>query len=394
MINKKRVAEQTQLVRLGRNRERSAGLVNMPIYRGSTVLFENLAAYEDRDHDDYKSMRYGVHGTHTSFALEEAITELEGAHASVALPTGLAAITAALSAFVRSGDHILVTDSVYGPARRFCERRLRPFGVDVEYYDPLLGADIHKLIRPNTRLVYCESPGSLTFEMQDIPAIAAAAHEHGIPVLADTTWGTPLFFKAFEHGVDVSIHAGTKYISGHSDVLLGVISTTQECWLPVRRTIADFGFSVSPEDCFLALRGIRTLGMRMRYQQQSAFEVARWLESQDQVHRVLFPALESDPGHAVWKRDFKGSASLFGVVLKPCQRESVRKMIESLDLFGVSSSWGNFVSTVIRADLTGERTATTWDADGPLLRVHIGFEDPKDLMADLERGLALLEPAP
>lgn len=210
MTDKKSVEEQTLLVRLGRDHVRSAGLVNMPIYRGSTVLFESLAAYEDRDRDDYKSMRYGVHGTHTSFALEQAITELEGAYASVALPTGLAAITAALSTFVQSGDHILVTDSAYGPARRFCERRLRPFGVDIEYYDPLLGADIEALIRTNTRLVYCESPGSQTFEMQDIPAISAAAHKHGIPVLADNTWGTPLFFKALEKGVDVSIHAGTK----------------------------------------------------------------------------------------------------------------------------------------------------------------------------------------
>ncbi|HEX3761370.1 MAG TPA: cystathionine beta-lyase [Kofleriaceae bacterium] len=394
MTDKSTIAEATLLVHTGRDRERSAGLVNTPVFRGSTVLFEDVRAYEERDPDDYKTMRYGVHGTPTTYAFEQAITELEGAHASVALPSGLAAITATLCAFVKAGDHLLMPDSAYGPARNFCERRLRPFGVDVEYYDPLLGAGIARLLRANTRLIYCESPGSLTFEVQDIPAIAAAAHARGIPVAADNTWATPLWFKPFAHGVDVSIHAGTKYILGHADALIGVISTTEKCWLQVRRTTADFGFCVSPDDCFLALRGLRTLGLRMRQQQLSARKIARWLQSRPEVRRVLYPALETDPGHAIWKRDFTGASSLFGAVLAPAAGESVAEMIESLRLFGISSSWGSFVSTAIRVvDLAKLRTATPWRDDGPVVRFHIGLEDPDDLIADLERGLAHLRPA-
>jgi cystathionine beta-lyase len=383
MPDKKPLREDTRLIHSGRDSERFAGLVNTPVFRGSTVLFKELKAYEGRDPDNYKTMRYGVHGTPTTFALEEAAAQLEGAHA---------AITAALCAFVKTGDHLLMTDSVYGPGRNFCERRLKPFGVEVEYYDPLIGAGIAKLIKPNTRLVYCEAPGSLTFEMQDIPAIAAAAHAKGVPLLADNTWGTPLFFKAFQHGVDVSIHAGTKYIVGHSDALMGLISTTEKYWLPVRRTVADFGFSVSPDDCFLALRGLRTIGVRMRHQQESALKIARWLEGRAEVRRVLYPALESDPGHAIWKRDFAGAASLFGVVLAPTDWEAVGRMIESLQLFGIGSSWGGFESLAIRVDVSKIRTATKWNAEGPLIRLHIGLEDADDLIADLERGFAHLKP--
>ena len=235
------------------------------------MLFPDVETYERRDPDDYKVMRYGIYGTPTTFALEEAVAQLEGGHAAaVALPSGLAAIVAALAAFAHTGAHLLVTDSVYWPTRNFCDRRLRALGVDVEYYDPAIGADIGRLIRPETTAVFCESPGSLTFEMQDIPAIAAAAHAKGVAVLADTTWGTPYFFRAFEHGVDISIHAGTKYISGHSDVLMGIVVTNEQHWLRLRRAVADYGYCVSPDDCYLALRGLRTIGVRMRQQQQNA----------------------------------------------------------------------------------------------------------------------------
>ena len=380
----------TLLVHAARDTARSAGLVNPPVFRGSTVLFPDVASYERRDPDDFKSMRYGIYGTPTTFALEQAVAELEGGHAAVALPSGLAAITAALCAYAKAGAHILVTDSVYGPTRAFCDRRLKPFGVEIEYYDPLVGAGIAQLLRPNTTAVFCEAPGSLTFEMQDIPAIAAAVHGRGIPVLADNTWGTPYFFRSLEKGVDVSIHAGTKYIAGHSDVLMGLVVTNEAQWLPVRRAAADFGFCVSPDDCALALRGLRTIGVRMRHQMNSALTVARWLEARPEVLRVLYPALESDPGHALWQRDFTGAASLFGVVLKPVAWEAVAAMIDALELFGIGSSWGGYESLAIRADPRNVRTATTWNPGGPLIRLHIGLEDPADLIADLERGFAAL----
>lgn len=390
MIDKKKLRRDTLVSHAGRDPQNHAGLVNMPVYRGSTVLFADVATYEGRDPDNYKVMRYGIYGTPTTFALEEAVAQLEGGDKAVALPSGLAAITAALAAFTKSGDHILMVDTTYGPTRNFCKRRLAPYGVEVEYYDPLIGAGIAALIRPNTTLVYCEAPGSLSFEMQDIPAIAAAAHAKNIPVLADNTWGTPYFFRAFEHGVDVSIHAGTKYISGHSDALIGFIVTNEKYWLPVRRAVADYGYCVSPDDCYLALRGLRTIGVRMRHQQQSALKVARWLEKRPEVLRVLYPALESDPGHAVWKRDFSGAASLFGVVLQPVAWTAVGAMIDALELFGIGSSWGGYESLAIRADIKAYRTATRWNPGGPLVRLHIGLEDTDDLIADLERGFAKL----
>ncbi|MBI3054027.1 MAG: cystathionine beta-lyase [Betaproteobacteria bacterium] len=394
MTDKKKLKRDTIITHAGRDPQRYAGLVNTPVFRGSTVLFPDVAAYESRDPDDYKTMRYGIYGTPTTFALEAAVAQLEGGHAAVALPSGLAAIVAAIAAFVKTGDHILVVDTAYGPTRNFCERRLKPFGVEVEYYDPLIAGGIARLLRPNTTAVFCEAPGSLTFEMQDIPAIAAAAHARGIPVLADNTWGTPYFFRSFEHGVDVSIHAGTKYIAGHSDALMGLIVTTEQYWLKVRRAAADYGYCVSPDDCFLALRGLRTIGVRMNQQQQSALTIARWLEARPEVLRVLYPALEADPGHALWKRDFSGAASLFGVVLKPVRREAVAALIDALELFGIGSSWGGFESLAIRADPAKIRTATRWNPGGPLVRLHIGLEDPADLIADLEQGFARLTQTP
>ncbi len=390
MTDRKKLKRDTVTTHAGRDPQRYAGLVNTPVFRGSTVLFPDVASYEHRDPDDYKAMRYGIYGTPTTFALEEAVAQLEGGHLAVALPSGLAAIVAAFAAFTKTGDHILVVDSAYGPTRNFCDRRLKSSGVEVEYYDPLIGGGIAKLIRLNTTLIFCESPGSLTFEMQDIPAIAAAAHTKNIPVLADTTWGTPYFFRPFEHGVDVSIHAGTKYIAGHSDTLIGLIVTNERYWLTVRKAVADYGYCVSPDDCFLALRGLRTIGVRMRHQQQSALKVARWLQARPEVLRVLYPALEGDPGHAIWKRDFSGAASLFGAILKPVGDKAVAAMIDALKLFGIGSSWGGFESLAIRADVRRVRTATKWSPGGPLVRLHIGLEDVDDLIADLEQGFAKL----
>jgi cystathionine beta-lyase len=391
MTDKKNLKPDTITSHAGRDPQRFDGVVNTPVFRASTVLFPNLESYQRRDPDDYKAMRYGIYGTPTTFALEEAVAQLEGGHAAVALPSGLAAIVAALAAFAQSGAHMLISDSVYQPTRNFCDKRLRGFGVEIEYYDPAIGAGIAGLIRANTTAVFCEAPGSLSFEMQDIPAIAAAAHARGVAVLADTTWGTPYFFRAFEHGVDISIHAGTKYISGHSDVMLGIVVTNEKYWLKLRRAVADYGYCVSPDDCYLALRGLRTIGVRMRHQQQSALRIARWLQARPEVMRVLYPALESDPGHAIWKRDFSGAASLFGVILQPVSDRAVAALIDALALFGIGSSWGGFESLAIYADPGKFRTATRWNAGGPLLRLHIGLEDPEDLIADLEQGLAQMK---
>jgi len=382
----KTLGRDTLLTRLGRDPTQYQGMVNTPVYRTSTVIFPTLETYETRDPDDYKSVRYGIHGTPTTFAFEEAVARMEGGYQAVAVPSGLAAIAAALCAYARAGDHILVSDSVYAPTRSFCERQLRAHGVEVEYYDPLIGEKIQNLFKNNTTLVFCEPPGSLTFEMQDIPAIAAAAHSRELPVLADNTWGTPYFFRSFEHGVDVSIHAATKYIAGHSDVMMGIIVTNERCWLPVRRTVADYGYCVSPDDCYLALRGFRTIGARMRQQMAGALQVANWLKARPEVERVLYPALQEDPGHTIWKRDFDGAASLFGFVLAPVPAPAVSAFINALELFGIGSSWGGYESLATVARVRKYRTATRWDAEGRTIRLHIGLEDPADLLRDLEQA--------
>lgn len=380
----------TLLTQAGREPEKYQGMVNVPIFRTSTVLHPTLEDYEVPRDADFRRLSYGRHGTPTTQAFEDAVAALEGGHRAVALPSGLAAIAAAIGTFVAAGDHLLVADCVYAPTRNFCDRQLRRNGAEVEYYDPLLGADIARLIRPNTRAIFCETPGSLSFEMQDIPAIAAAAHARGIPVLADNTWGTPYFFRSFARGVDVSIHSATKYIAGHSDLMMGVIVTTEACWRTVRRAVADYGYSVSPEDCYLALRGFRTIGVRLRQQMASALKVAAWLDQRPEVLRVLYPALESDPGYAVWKRDFEGAASLFSIVLAGADEKAAAAFVNALTLFGIGSSWGGYESLATVAHIAACRTATRWDAGGPTVRLHIGLEDPDDLMADLEQAFAAM----
>ena len=385
------VKKDTLLTHAGRDPAKYQGMVNTPVFRTSTVIYPTLEQYETRDADDYKSVRYGRYGTPTTFALEEALATMEGGHQAVVVPSGLAAIAAAISAFVKTGDHLLVADSVYSPTRSFCERRIRPNGIEVEYYDPLVGAGIQQLIKPNTRAIYCESPGSLTFEMQDIPAIAQAAHARGLPVLADNTWGTPYFFRSFERGVDVSIHSATKYIVGHSDVMMGAIVTNERCWLPVRKTVADYGYSVSPADCYLALRGFRTIGVRLKQQMANALKIARWLATRPEVMRVLYPALDSDAGHGLWKRDFDGAASLFSFVLRAASGARVTAFVNALEHFGIGSSWGGYESLIVVADIEKHRTATKWNPGGPTIRLHIGLEDADDLIADLEQGFATMK---
>ncbi|MGB8638897.1 MAG: cystathionine beta-lyase, partial [Pseudolabrys sp.] len=338
---------------------------------------------------------YGRRGTPTSEALEDALRELDGdGCAGVALmPSGLAAISAALLSVSRAGDHVLVPDSVYRPTRNFCNGVFARLGVETTYYDPLIGNGVAKLFKPNTRAVFVEAPGSQSFEMQDIPAIAKVAHEKGATVLMDNTWATPLYFRAFEKGVDLEIQAGTKYIGGHSDIMFGCVSATAATLPALNDTVYTMGICVGPDDMYLALRGLRTLGVRLARHYQSGLRIARWLAQRPEVLRVMHPALESDPGHAIWKRDFTGASGLFSIVLKPAAEKAVHALLNELILFGLGYSWGGFESLAILFDCTEYRTATKWAPGGPSIRFHIGLEDPDDLIADLERGFAALAKA-
>ncbi len=385
----------TLLTHLGRRPEAQHGAVNPPVYHASTILSPNMAEWEARRAPEkrFDIVRYGLLGTPTTFALEEAVAAIEGGYRAMLMSSGLAAITAPLQACLKCGDHLLMVDTAYGPARHFCDHVLTRSGVATTYYDPLIGAGIARLMRPSTRVVYVESPGSLTFEVQDVPAIADAAHAGGAKVLMDNTWASPWLFRSFAHGVDVSIHAATKYIVGHSDVMLGAVITTEEMYLPVRTMAADLGHCAAPDDAYYALRGLRTLSVRLERHQKNALHVARWLQTRPEVARVLYPALPEDPGHALWKRDFSGASGLFGVVLKPASKTQVYALIDALDLFGIGSSWGGFESLILPTSPAGGRTATGWAPQGPTLRLHIGLEDPQDLIEDLDRGLHALRAA-
>jgi cystathionine beta-lyase len=378
--------QDTRLTHAGREPGRFHGFVNPPIYRGSTVLFPTVARLEANDQD----YTYGRLGTPTVRALEEALAELEGGYRTLLTPSGLSAIATTLLALLSAGDHVLVSDSVYRPNRRFCDQVLKRLGVETTYYDPLIGGGIKDLIKKTTRVVFAESPGSQTFEVQDLPAIAVAAHAAGARVVMDNTWATPLYFKPFAHGADVSIQAATKYIVGHADAMLGVITTTEAAWPAIARAHEDFGLCCGPEDVYLGLRGLRSLGVRLARHQASGIELARWLSSRPEVARVLHPALPSDPGHALWKRDFTGASGLFSIELKPVLHEAVAAMLDGLELFGMGYSWGGFESLILPFDPTAYRTATQWHGEGPALRLHIGLEDEADLKADLAAGFARL----
>lgn len=378
----------TRLVTSGRDPRAYHGFVNPPVYHASTLLYptaEDQVAHRAR-------YNYGRRGTPTSEALENALREIEGdgCEGVALLPSGLAAISAALLATARAGDHVLVPDSVYRPTRNFCNGVFRRFGVETTYYDPLIGADIARLFKPNTRVVFVEAPGSQSFEMQDIPAIAKITHEQNAVVLMDNTWATPLYFRAFEKGVDLSIQAGTKYIGGHSDIMFGCVSANAATLPALKDTVYSMGLCVGPDDMYLALRGLRTLGVRLERHFQSGLRVARWLEQRPEVLRVMHPALERDPGHTIWKRDFTGACGLFSVIFKPTSEQSVHAFLNELALFGLGYSWGGFESLAILFDCTEYRTATKWAPGGPTVRLHIGLEDPDDLIADLERGFAAM----
>lgn len=375
---------ETKLSSLGRKSGDHFGVVNTPVYRASTILYPNVAALDAHD----MPFTYGRRGNPTLKSLEEAINELEGATRTLFVPSGLNAVATAILSVCVSGDHLLMADTCYGPSRAFCDKTLKRFGVETTYYDPLIGAEIERLFRPNTRAVFCESPGSLTFEVQDVPAIAGVAHARGASVLLDNTWATPLLYPALSRGVDLSIQAVTKYIGGHADLMMGYVAANESHAARLLEFHGNSGLYVSGDDCFLALRGLRTLAVRLKRHQETALTLTRWLQARPEVSRVLYPALESDPGHAIWKRDFKGACGLFGVVLKPATHKAVSAMLDGLAHFGLGFSWGGYESLAVPADI--KRTAKTFDAEGPVIRIHAGLEDAGDLISDLTRGFERL----
>ncbi len=376
----------TKLVEGGRRKEWRRRLVNPPIERASTILFDEVAEL----HASLPALgtyRYGLQGTATHWALSEALTELEPGAAGTALySSGLAAITTALLAVLEPGDELLVPDSVYWPTRRFCDTFLKRFGVTTRYYDPLIGGGIEQLLGPKTRAILLESPGSMTMEVQDVPAICAVARDRSVVTLIDNTWATPLFFQALAAGVDISILAATKYVGGHADVMLGTVTATPEYFDRIQHVTWDLGHAVSPDDAWLGSRGLRTMAIRLKQHEESALKVAHWLKEQSAVGLVLHPALPDCPGHEIWKRDFKGSSGLFAFELKG--DDAIRTaFVESLELFGIGFSWGGYESLAMPAD--PDRTLSR-PAARNLVRLHIGLEDADDLIADLARAFDLI----
>ena len=380
------LAPATRLAHAGRDPEGGA-FVNPPVVHASTVLFESVAQMKGKAAKPAR-WTYGRRGTPTSEALETAISDLEGAEGTVLTPSGASACGMALLAVLSAGDHLLMIDSVYAPTRIVCDGLLKRFGIETTYFDPLIGEGLAALIRPNTRAIFLEAPGSLTFEMPDVPAIARIARERDILTLIDNTWATPLFFRPLDHGVDVSIMAATKYVVGHSDALVGTIACGPRAWKQVKSAHGDLGMFTGPDDMYLALRGLRTMGVRLAHHQKSALAIAEWFAARPEVARVLYPALPSDPGHAIWKRDFAGASGLFGVVMKGGSDAATAAFLDHLALFGLGYSWGGFESLAIPAEPTAIRSAVPWKAEGQLLRFQIGLEDTADLIADLDAGLA------
>jgi cystathionine beta-lyase len=374
---------ETRAVSQGRMSAEHFGAVNTPVYRASTILYPDLAALKANT----QPYTYGRRGTPSTKSFEEAISSLEGAAKTVSVTSGIQAIGLAILSVCGAGDHILMVDSAYEPTRILCDRTLKRLGIETSYYAPT--EDITPHLRPNTKAVFCESPGSLTFEVQDIPAIVKAAHVHSASVLMDNTWATPLFFQPLQHGVDLSIQAATKYVGGHADVMLGYVAANERHAARLHQIHGDLGLYASGDDCFLGLRGLRTLAVRLARHQQTGLTLARWLQARPEVARILHPGLESDPGHALWKRDFSGACGLFGVILKPVSEVTVAAFVDGLQHFGIGYSWGGFESLIVPAHI--RRTASAFAAEGPVLRIHAGLEDAGDLIADLEQGLARLK---
>jgi cystathionine beta-lyase len=381
--------DRTIATHAGNHPHEHQGVVNPPIYRASTILFRSVQDLRERYRHKYETVTYGRDGTQTHRALAEAFTALEGSERALILPSGVAAVSAALMSSLKPGDGLLMVDNCYEPTRELCDGLLAKIGIEVTYYDPMIGNGIAGLIRPNTKVIYLESPGSLTFETQDIPAIVAAAKQAGCRTIMDNTWATPLLFKPPRHGIDIGVYSASKYIGGHSDLMMGILACPAALLRAVGKMAHGYmGHASSADDCYTALRGLRTLHARLVQHQETALTLARWLAARPEVEQVLHPALPGTPGHEFWKRDFAGSSGLFGVVLKPCGMEQVDAMLNGMRLFGMGYSWGGYESLLIRADLKTSRTAKPWHAVGRTLRISAGLEDPEDLIADLADGLA------
>lgn len=378
----------TKLVYLGRDPIRDCGSVNPPVYRTSTVIFPDYATFNGFETGKLDIRSYGRYGSPTTDGLEEALVALEGADHAIITASGLSAITTSLLAFLSSGDHVLIPDSIYSSARNFVTKELVRFGIEVEFYEPTIGAEIAKLMKKNTKVVYCESPGSLTFEMQDIPAIAKVAHAGGAILIADNTWATPLLQKPFAMGVDISIHSCTKYIGGHSDLVMGAVLCKKEHFATLKRAHRNLSAATSGDNAYLALRGLRTIAVRLKQHELHAIEVATWLQKVPEVKRVLFPALPTDPGHALWKRDMTGASGLFGVELVAANDKALGAMLDGLKHFGMGFSWGGFESLIISYKPASMRSVTKFDENATFLRLHIGLESPRDLIKDLDAGFA------
>ena len=383
----------TRLVEAGRSagytHTGNRGIVNPPVWRASTILFDSLAELDASIAAPDDGLNYGRRGTPTQWALADALTALDpGAAGTKLYPSGVTALAAALMTALSAGDHCLITDSAYDPTRLFADRFLKRFGVETSYYEPLIGSGIADLIRPNTRAIVLEAPGSLTFEMQDVPAIVAVAKVRGVATILDNTWATPLLFPSMAHGIDLSMQAITKYVGGHSDLMMGAVTAAPDWWGRLKETTYRLGQHAAPDDCALALRGLRTLGLRLKQHEANGLAVARWLQGHDAVERVIHPGLPGDAGHDLWRRDFKGASGLFAFTLKRGTRADTGPLIDHLRHFGIGFSWGGYESLILPVEPNRVRTATRFESGGPLVRLHIGLEDTADLIADLDAGLA------
>jgi cystathionine beta-lyase len=373
----------TRMMMLGREPDEQYGFVNAPVFRGSTVVYRSLDDYQQKR----KRWHYGTAGSPTIANLESAWTALTGGAGTVLSPTGLGSVALALFSLAKAGDHILVPDTIYRPSRVLCDGLIRRCGVETTYYDPLQTEEVERLIRPNTTVLVLESPGSQTMEVQDVPGLVAIAKRHGLATILDNTWATPVFFDAHGHGVDISIEAGTKYLSGHSDLLIGLASANEKTWPALRETYDAMAMLPGPEDCALALRGLRTLHLRLKEAERRALDLAAWCKLRPEVKRVLHPAFPECPGHEFWKRDFKGSSGLFSIVLSEGYgQEDLRKMLDHMRIFTMGLSWGGYESLIIPFDCRSYRTATEWHPGGLALRIQVGLEDLDDLKQDLSLG--------
>lgn len=384
-IDLSKMAEDTRLAHMGRAPEDYFGVVNPVVARTSTILFPNMAAYEDMD----RLYRYARYSNPTSVTFERAMADLEGGFNAVSTPSGLSAITTAMLAFLKPGDHCLVSDSIYPPTRNFCNRYLARWGVEIEYYDPAIGSGIAEKFKKNTTVVYMESPGSATFDVQDVPAITAAARKKGIATIVDNSWGGGILFRPLEHGATISLQSATKYISGHADIMLGFAAAdSEENYKKLKLAATDLGVFAAPDNIVLAFRGLRTMKIRMRQNAESAMAIAQWLHKRPEVQRVYYPPLKDHPTHAIWKRDFKGANGILSILLKEAPREANHAFGDSLTLFPVGSSWGGYESLLQPQFMDINRVAVPWREKGAMFRLQIGLEDPQDLIADLEKGFA------